>query len=150
MELKSLLLPEKVVTFEFPGCDGLEFDLSFLSKETNQKLYKRCQVTKIDKRTRAPYQELDDDMFLKEYVAAIVKDWRGFKVEYLAEFLLVNLDELEEEFMDFHPENALVLMRGSVLFDEWVANKIGDLENFTQSNSKKKLEELKTTSSKVE
>ncbi len=78
MELKNLLLPEKQVTFDFPGCEGLEFVLAFLSKESNQKIYNRCQITKFDRRTKQPYKELDEDRFLEEYVGAIVKDWRGF------------------------------------------------------------------------
>jgi hypothetical protein len=151
MDLKNLLLPEKTVTFEFPGCDGLEFDLAFLSKESNQKLYNRCQINKYDKRTRQPYKELDEDRFLEEYVAAIVKDWRGFKAKYLSEFLLANLESEEPESeLEYTQENALVLMKSSVLFDEWVSNMIGDLSNFTKNNSKSSLNVLKDTSSNLE
>ena len=148
MDLKNLLLPEKKVTFDFPGCEGLEFDLAFLSKESNQKIYNRCQTTKFDRRTRQQFKELDEDRFLEEYVAAIVKDWRGFKMEYLSEFLLTKIDEYDPETeLPFTAENALTLMQGSVLFDEWVSNTIGDLSNFTKSNSKSSLDKLNDMSS---
>ena len=72
MDLKSMLLPEKVVTFYFPGCDGLTFDLAYLSKDSNQVLYKKCQKTTFN-RTRQPIEEFDDDLFLQLYVKSIVK-----------------------------------------------------------------------------
>ena len=48
MDLNTMLLPEKVVTFDFPGCEGLTFDLAFLSKESNQELYKKCVKNKFN------------------------------------------------------------------------------------------------------
>lgn len=144
MDLKNMLLPEKVVTFEFPGCEGLSFDLAFLSKESNQALYKKCQRTKFD-RNRNEVEDFDDVLFLKLYVKSIVKSWSGFKLIYLNELLLADVGDQGEEELDFSDDNALELMKNSVVFDNWVSGVISDLGNFTTKDSKTKLATLKTT-----
>jgi len=145
MDLKSMLLPEKVVSFDFPGCEGLTFDLAFLSKESNQALYKKCQKTKFD-RNRNEVEEFDDELFLQLYVKSIIKGWKGFKLEYLNEFLLADFSGQEDTELDFSDENALDLMKNSVVFDNWISGVITDLGNFTSNDSMKKLDALKTTS----
>jgi len=147
MDLKNMLLSEKVVSFDFPGCDGLIFDLAFLSKESNQALAKKCQKTKFDPRTRMPIQEFDDDLFLELYVNAIIKNWRGFKLKYLNDLVLADVAQgKEEQELDYSQDNALELMKNSTIFDNWVSEVILDLGNFTSKDSTKKLEELKATS----
>ena len=141
-----MLLPEKVVTFDFPGCEGLSFDLVFLSKESNQALYKKCQTTKFDV-NRNEVTEFNDELFLQLYVKSIVRGWKGFKAKYLRELVLADVPVSEEETeFPYTDEGALDLMKNSVLFDNWVSGVIQDLGNFTQKDSTKKSEELKITS----
>ena len=144
MDLKNMLLPEKVVSFDFPGCEGLTFDLAFLSKETNQTLYKKCQKIKFD-RNRTEITEFDDDLFLQLYVKSIIKGWKGLTYTYLQELVLVDIPAGEEDKeLDFSDDNALELMKASVVLDGWISEVISDLGNFTSKDSTKKLEELKT------
>ena len=135
MELKNMLLPEKTVTFDFPGCDGFTVDLSFLSKESNQAIYKKCQKTQIDPKTRQPFEKFDDEMFLELYVKAIIKNWNGFKYKFLKELVLVEVpeDQLEDE-LEYSESNALQLMQASTIFDGWISEVISDLGNFTKNN----------------
>ena len=141
-----MLLPEKVVTFDFPGCEGLSFDLVFLSKESNQALYKKCQTTKFDV-NRNEVTEFNDELFLQLYVKSIVRGWKGFKAKYLRELVLADVPVSEEETeFPYTDEGALDLMKNSVLFDNCVSGVIQDLGNFTQKDSTKKSEELKITS----
>ena len=142
MDLKSMLLPEKTVTFDFPGCEGLTFDLAFLSKESNQVLLKKCQRPKIDSKTRQSVDELDEDLFLKLYVKAIIKGWDGFKKIYLKELVLVKIPEGEEEdLLLYTDDNALELMKASVVLDTWISEVISDLGKFMQPTSTQKLTE---------
>ena len=139
MDLNSMLLPEKTVTFDFPGCDGFTVDLAFLSKESNQTIYKKCQRTQIDPKTRQPFEKFDDDLFLSIYVKSILKDWSGLKLKYLKELVLVSVPEdQEEDELEFTEENALSLMKNSVVFDNWISEVISDLGNFTSSSLTKK------------
>ena len=140
MDLKSILLPEKVVTFDFPGCEGFKVDLAFLSKETNQSIFKKCRKTKFDTKTRQQVEEFDDEMFLELYVGAIVKGWSGFKMKHLNELVLADVGEDPETEVDYTPENALTLMKSSTIFDNWVSEVISDLGNFTTNNTKKNSE----------
>jgi hypothetical protein len=150
MELKSMLLPEKVVTFDFPGCKGFTVDLAYLSKERVKELHKKCMKTKIDSRTRQPLEEFDDEQFLDLYVRSVIKDWKGFKIKYLHELVLAETNADPEEEIEYTPENALDLMQSSTIFDNWVNDVTSDLGNFSPTVSKKKLEELKVISEKVE
>ena len=69
-----------------------------------------------------------------EYVAAILKGWKGLKFKYLEEFLLVDVSgQNPEDELAFNSENAELLMRNSADFDQWVTDTVGDLENFTES-----------------
>ena len=139
MDLNSMLLPEKTVTFDFPGCDGFTVDLAFLSKESNQTIYKKCQRTQIDPKTRQPFEKFDDDLFLSIYVKSILKSWSGLKLKYLKELVLVSVPENEEEDeLDFTEENALSLMKNSVVFYNWICVVISARGNITSSSLTKK------------
>jgi hypothetical protein len=136
MDLKSMLLPEKVVKFDFPGCEGLTFDLAFLSKESNQALYKKCQTPKFDARTRQATDEFNDELFLKLYVRAIIKGWKGLKYSYLQELVLVDVAAGDEDKeLPFTEDNALELMKASTTLDNWISEVISDLGKFTSNDS---------------
>ena len=138
MDLQSLLLPEKVVTFDFPGCEGFKVDLAFLSKESNQSIFKKCRKTRFDTKTRQPIEEFDEDKFLELYVEAIIKGWTGFKVKHLSELVLADVGNDPDAEIDYTPENALALMKSSTIFDNWVSEVISDLGNFTSNNTNEK------------
>lgn len=144
-----MLLPEKVVSFDFPGCEGLVFDLAFLSKESNRTLYKKCQTKKFD-RNRHEIEEFDDDLFLQLYVKSIIKGWKGFKFKYVTELVLADIGDNPEEELEFTDDNALELMKASTIFDNWISEVIGDLGNFTSKDSMTKLDELKSISKNLD
>ena len=142
MDLQSMLLPEKVVSFDFPGCPDFEVKLAFLSKESNQAIFKKCQVQKFDSKTRQPITEFDDELFLQLYVKAVIKGWKGLKLKYLRDLVLVEVPaNKEDEELEYSEDNALELMKNSTIFDNWISEVISDLGNFTKNNSKKKSEE---------
>ena len=76
-------------------------------------------------------EELDEQKFLTEFTSAVVKGWKGLKLKYLEEILLVDLkgQDLEKE-MDFTHENAKVLVENSQEFDNWLNEVVFDLDNF--------------------
>lgn len=150
MDLNSILLPERSVKFDFPGCPGLKIELTFLSKESNQKLLKQCTETEINKKTRRPEQKLNEEKFLEEYVKAIIKGWEGFKFKYLKDLVLVDDTKFkDEDEMEFSVENAVALMRNSNDFDIWVSEMVNDLENFSKPSSKGKSTGSKNTALKA-
>jgi hypothetical protein len=98
------------------------------------KLRKKSTSTKFDRKTRQPMEEVDDDLFLQLYVEAVIKGWSGFKYEYLADFMLVELEDVDTNAeLDYSTENAYLLMKNSPDFDSFVADVVGDLQNFTKT-----------------
>ena len=96
------------------------------------KLRKRCVTTKFNKKTHQPEEELNDDKFLTEYTKAVIKGWKGLKYRYLEELLLVDVSSLEpDDELPYTQENAELLMKNANMFDTWVTETVGDLENFT-------------------
>ena len=134
VSLKSLMAPSKTVSIDFPGYEGFVVDLCHLSRDELLKLRKRCLSNKFNKKTHVAEEVLDDDKFLTEYCKAIIKGWKGLKFRYLEELLLVETDNLDPESdLEYTRDNAEVLMKNAAVFDTWVTETVGDLENFTKA-----------------
>jgi len=132
ISLSSLLTPSKTVSVDFPGYPGMSVDLCYLGRDELLKLRKRCISTKFNRKTRQPEEDLDEDKFIVEYCKAVVKGWSGIKFRYLEELLLVDVSNLEpDDELPYTQENSELLMRNSNVFDSWVTEVVGDLENFT-------------------
>ena len=131
MDLKSLLVDSKTTWVEFPGLNGFEVELANLSRKELTNLRKRCTINKFNRKTRQFEDELNDEKFVSEFTKATVKNWKGLKLEYLQDLLLVDLkNEDPSAEMDFTEENAQTLVENSSEFDNWLNEVVFDLENF--------------------
>ena len=138
MELKSLLVDSKTTWVEFPGLDDFEVELANLSRKELIALRKRCTQNKFNRKTRAFEEVLDDDKFVKEFTNATVKGWRGIKIKFLEDLLLVELGSNEPESMlPYTDENAQQLVENSNEFDNWLNEVVFDLENFRSAEQAK-------------
>jgi len=134
VSLASLLTPSKTVTVDYPTLNGFSVDLCYLAREELIKLRSRCVSQKLNRKTRAFEETLDEDKFLTEYCKAVIKGWKGLKYNYLEELLLVDISGQEpEDELKFSVENAETLMKNGADFDTWVTEVTGDLENFTKT-----------------
>jgi|TARA_B100000497_G_scaffold58826_1_gene67012 hypothetical protein len=142
MELKSLLVDSKTTWAEFPGLNGFEVELANLSRKELTNLRKKCTINKFNRKTRQFEDELNDEKFVVEFTKATVKNWKGLKLEYLQDLLLVDLkDQNPEDEMEFSETNAQVLVENSSEFDNWLNEVVFDLENFrSQEQGKVKKE----------
>tara|TARA_Y100000389_G_scaffold199383_1_gene237659 strand:+ start:2542 stop:2964 length:423 start_codon:yes stop_codon:yes gene_type:complete len=132
ISLATLMTPSKTVTLDYPGFADFSVDVTYLAREELLKLRKRCVSTKFNRKTRQPEEELNEDMFLVEYVKAVIQGWSGLKFRYLEELLLVDVSAYEpDDELPFTSENAELLMKNSGDFDTWITEVVGDLENFT-------------------
>ena len=132
VSLASLLTPSKTVTIDYPGIDGFEVDLCYLSREELLKVRNKCLSQKFNKKTRSFEDQLDEDKFLTQYVKGVIKCWKGLKYENLQELLLVDVEDKDPDTeLEFTQDNAEVLMRNSTDIDSWVTEIVSDLENFT-------------------
>ena len=142
MDLKSLLVDSKTTWVEFPGLLGFEVELANLSRKELVNLRKKCTINKFNRKTRQFEDELNDEKFVVEFTKATVKGWKGMKLSYLEDLLLVDLKGQDSEAeMEFSEENAQQLVENSSEFDNWLNEVVFDLENFRSKepgNDKKK------------
>ena len=131
MDLKSLLVDSKTTWAEFPGLDGFEVELANLSRKELMNLRKKCTSNKFNRKTRAFEEILDDEKFVKEFTEATVQNWKGLKLKYLEDLLLVDLknNDVNAE-LDYNQDNAQQLVENSSEFDNWLNEVVFDLENF--------------------
>ena len=138
MDLKSLLVDSKTTWVEFPGLDGFEVELANLSRKELIALRKRCTQNKFNRKTRAFEEVLDDDKFVKEFTDATVKQWKGLRLKYLEDLVLVELGSNEPESMlPYTEENAQQLVENSNEFDNWLNEVVFDLEHFRSAEQAK-------------
>ena len=132
VSLATLLTPSKTVSVDYPEFEGFEVQLTYLAREELMKLRNRTLKQKFNKKTRAFEEQMDEDLFLTEYVKAVIKGWKGLKYEYVSQLLLIDTDSVNlQDELRFTLENAELLMKNSADFDTWVTEVVGDLENFT-------------------
>ena len=147
MDLKSLLVDSKTTWVEFPGLVGFEVELANLSRKELNNLRKRCTINKFNRKTRQFEDELNDDKFVIEFTKATVKNWRGLKLEFLQDLLLVDLAGQDPQTeMEFSEENARTLVENSTEFDNWLNEVVFDLENFRNEEQKENTKEVKPVS----
>ena len=138
MELKSLLVDSKTTWVEFPGLTGFEVELANLSRKELTNLRKKCTINKFNRKTRQFEDELNDEKFVVEFTRSTVKNWKGLKLEYLQDLLLVDLkDQDSKKELEFSEENAQVLVENSTEFDNWLNEVVFDLDNFRTSDEGK-------------
>ena len=145
MDLKSLLVDTKTTWVEFPGLDGFEVELANLSRKELVSLRKRCTQNKFNRKTRQFEESLDEDKFIKEFTSVTVKGWKGLKLEYLEDLLLVDLAKQDTKMpLTYTDENAQTLVENSSEFDNWLNEVVFDLENFRTEKPKESPQKPKT------
>ena len=137
MELKSLLVDSKTTWVEFPGLDGFEVELANLSRKELVNLRKRCTQNKFNRKTRGFEETLDDEKFVVEFTNSTVKGWKGLKLSYLEDLLLVDLKGQDPKSeLPYSVDNAQQLVENSSEFDNWLNEVVFDLDNFRSAKQK--------------
>jgi len=147
MDLKSLLVDSKTTWVEFPGLNGFEVELANLSRKELMNLRKKCTINKFNRKTRQFEDELNDEKFVIEFTKATVKNWKGLKLAFLEDLLLVDLKGQDPETeMNYNEENAIQLVENSSEFDNWLNEVVFDLENFRSKEQGKTIQKTPTVS----
>lgn len=136
MELKSLISKDKTIKLPYPGIEGFEVELCFLSREKSLELRNKCTTIGFNKKTRQPEDVLDEKLFAKVYASTVIKGWKGLKVESLKELLPVEIpaDQDRNEEVEYSEANANDLISNSTYFDSWVGEVISDVANFNKDS----------------
>jgi len=135
ISLKSIIKETSIIEEEFPGYNGFIVTVAYPGRNALVEARKGATIEKMNRRTQQVQQEFDEDKFLEKYVDLVIKGWKGLKVSYLQEIALVDAEGLDpEDEIPFNHDNALVLIRNSPVFDNWITEVANDMENFTKSS----------------
>ena len=128
------MVDTKSAWLDFPGCPGFQVEVCNLSRKELVAVRKRCVSQKFDRKSRQMMEDLDEDKFIKEFTSATVKGWKGFKLKFLEDLILVDLkgNDLELE-VEYSPDQAEVLVQNSTEFDNWINEVVFDLANFRRT-----------------
>jgi len=138
MDLKTLLVDSKTTWVEFPGLDGFDVELANLSRKELIALRKRCTSNKFHRKTRGFEENLDEDKFIVEFTEATVKGWKGCKLKYLEDLVLVDLGSNDPDSeLPYSSENAQQLVENSNEFDNWLNEVVFDLDHFRTDKPEK-------------
>lgn len=131
MKLKDLMVDTKSAWLDFPGCPGFEVEVCNLSRKEIGNLRKRCISQKFDRKTRQMVEDLDEEKFVVQFSKATIKNWKGLKLKYLEDILLVDISSQDpEDELGYDSEQAEVLVSNSTEFDNWINEVVFDLANF--------------------
>jgi hypothetical protein len=133
ISLKSLLVPSKTVEVEYPGFPEFKIDIGYMSRETLISLRKKS--TKNSFKGKTVQDDFNEELFLELYVDAAIRGWKGLRFSYVN--LLVPVDVSKFDPLDelaYSKENALMLMKNSSQFDNFISEQVNDLANFTTSS----------------
>jgi hypothetical protein len=132
MKLTTYLKTKLEAWVPLEGFDGFEVKVAYLSREELTKL--RNSVTRVafNPKTRQREDNIDSELFVKEFVKAVVLDWKGLTLDIASKLLPLDVPadvDLSQE-IEFSQESALDLSKNSPVFDGWLNDVTFDLERF--------------------
>lgn len=133
--IKKLMVTEKVTEVEFPDIDGFKVQLCYVGRDRMMKIRNQSLVYKFNKRTRQREEEVDNDKFLELYADAIIKGWSGLTVRGLATLLPIDTSSMDpKEEVPYSADDALLLLKNSTLFDQFVTDSLNNFEVFERES----------------
>lgn len=129
--IKQLMVTEKVTSVEFPDIDGFVVDLCYLGRDRMMKIRNQSLEFKYNKRTRQREEEVNNDKFLELYAEAVIKGWKGLNIRGLASLLPIDTSKMDaKELVPYTPDDALLLLKNSTIFDQFVTDSLNNFEVF--------------------
>lgn len=114
------------------GFEPFEVKAAYLSREELTKIRNAVTRVAFNPKTRQREDTIDNDLFIKEFVKAVVLDWKGLTLETASKLLPLDIpsDVDSSQEIEFSQENALELSKNSPVFDSFLNDICFDLERF--------------------
>ena len=129
MELSKLVVDTKETKVTFPDSE-FEIDVVYLSRKESKKLTDDCTTKRMDYKTRQVVETFDEDEFIHRYVQAAIKGWTGLDGKLLKKLMLIDDDVPDDQEIPYSSENAEILVKNSVYFDNWLTEVVNDIKTF--------------------
>ena len=142
MNLKNLMVDTKSAWIEYPGFEGFEVEVVNLGREKLIALRKSCVESKWNRKLNMAEEKLNDKKFVRAFTDATIKNWRGLKLSYLEQLLLVDISGMDANSeLPYDQDNAEDLVNNAGDFDEWLNRVVFDLENFRSATDRPNVEQ---------
>lgn len=133
--IKKLMVTEKVTSVEFPDIDGFVVDLCYIGRERMVKIRNQSLEYRFNKRTRQREEEVNNEKFLEAYAEAVIKGWSGLTIRGLSNLIPVDMTGVDpNQEVPYNAEDALLLLRNSTIFDQFITDSINNFEVFERDS----------------
>ena len=133
--IKKLMVTEKVTSVEFPDIDGFVVDLCYIGRERMVKIRNQSLEYRFNKRTRQREEEVNNEKFLEAYAEAVIKGWSGLTIRGLSNLIPVDMSGVDpNQEVPYNAEDALLLLRNSTIFDQFITDSINNFEVFERDS----------------
>ena len=133
--IKKLMVTEKVTSVEFPDIDGFVVDLCYIGRERMVKIRNQSLEYRFNKRTRQREEEVNNEKFLEAYAEAVIKGWSGLTIRGLSNLIPVDMSGVDpNEPVPYTAEDALLLLKNSTIFDQFITDSINNFEVFERDS----------------
>ncbi len=133
--IKKLMVTEKVTSVEFPDIDGFVVDLCYIGRERMVKIRNQSLEYRFNKRTRQREEEVNNEKFLEAYAEAVIKGWSGLTIRGLSNLIPVDTSSVDpSEAVPYTAEDALLLLKNSTIFDQFITDSINNFEVFERDS----------------
>ncbi len=134
------MVTEKVTKVEFPDIDGFVVNLCYIGRERMMKIRNQSLEYKFNKRTRQREEDVNNDKFLELYSEAVIKGWTGLTVRGLAHLIPIDTTGMSAtEEVPYSAEDALLLLKNSTIFDQFVTDSLNNFEVFEKEAKEEKV-----------
>ncbi len=129
------MVTEKVTSVEFPDIDGFVVDLCYIGRERMVKIRNQSLEYRFNKRTRQREEEVNNEKFLEAYAEAVIKGWSGLTIRGLSNLIPVDMSGADpNEPVPYTAEDALLLLKNSTIFDQFITDSINNFEVFERDS----------------
>jgi hypothetical protein len=135
--LAGLIKASETLTVWIEYREGIEFLISYVSRNELQAMAKRSTVYKYDPVTKVRAPTLDQNLLTREFCKAAIKDWRGVTPNSLSKLVPIDLTTIAEEDYDseiaFSQENVTSLVQKAYELDNFLQESAIDIRLFTDA-----------------
>lgn len=132
MKLTQYLKTRLEAWVPLEGFEPFEVKVAYLSREELTKIRNSVTRVSFNPKTRQREDTIDSELFVKEFVKAVVLDWKGLTLDIASKLLPLEVPadvDLDQD-IEFSQESALDLSKNSPVFDGWLNDVTFDLERF--------------------
>lgn len=129
IDLKDIAIDTREVEVTYPGLEHFVVKMRYISRSKSQSILKGAQVTKLV--NGRSMQELDQDKFNVDFAREAIIGWKGLTIGDLENLMLIDAGDRDiSEEVPYSVDNAMVLMKNSSAFEEFVNTTVFNLDSF--------------------